>query len=217
MSTQVPPPPPMQQPPVQSHSLAAPKPGPGRKWYVIDLVIFLVIFVPSLLGFLSGLNGITEGLTRVRAPGESEVTLEEGTWTVFYEWQGEFEGESFTGPSVFPGMEAVLVAEDGTEVAVTSSNASFEYNFSGRSGFSVGEVDVPEDGTYLLVTQNVDPADSRSFILALGKNLGTSTVLLVLGIVGMVGAAFVAFIIWLVVIILRSRAKKRMQMPGYAA
>ena len=216
MSTQVPPPPPMAQP-VHPQPLAAASPGPGRKWYVIDLVVFAVIFVPSLLGFLNGLNGITEGLTRVRAPGEAEVTLDQGKWTVFYEWQGEFEGEPFTGPSEFPGMEAVLIAEDGSQIPVTNSTSRFEYNFGGHSGFSVGEVEVPEDGEYVFASQHFDPADTREFVLALGKDIGRSTVLLVLGIVGMIGAAVLGFIIWLIVIIMRSRAKKRMQMAGYAA
>ena len=211
-----PPPPPVQQPVQQPQSLAAPRPGPGRKWYLVAFLVFAILFVPSLLAFLNGLDGITEGLIRVRAPGESEVTLEEGTWTVFYEYAGEFEGESFTTSTEFPGMEATVLAKDGTQIPVTSSTASFNYNIGGHAGFSVGEVTIPEDGEYVFSSRHYDPANTEEFVLALGRDLGRSTVLLVVGTFGMIGGGFIAFVIWLIVIIMRSRAKKRMQTAGYA-
>ena len=215
MSAQVPPPPP--QPPVPSgQPLAEGKTGPGRKWYLIAFVIFAVIFVPSLLVFLNGFDGITEGLTRVQVPGETEVSLEEGTWTVFYEWAGEFEGQPFTTSSEFPGMEAVVITDDGEQIPVTPSNASFNYNIGGHSGFSVGEVDIPADDEYVFAARHVDPTDTQPFVVALGRNLGRATVQLVLGIIGMIGAALAAFVIWLIVIILRSRAKRRLQAGYYA-
>lgn len=216
MSAQPPPPPPMQVPAQQPHAAGPPSPGPGRKWYVVALVVFALLFVPSLLGFLDGLDGITNGLIRITAPGEETVSLEEGDWTVFYEWAGEIDGRSFTNSTEFPGMEAALFDEAGNEISVTPSTGSFEYDWGGHSGFSVGRVDVPVDGEYTFAAQHLDPANTQEYVLALGKNLGRSTVLLVVGIVGMGVGAFIAFIIWLIVIILRSRAKRRMQMPGYA-
>jgi hypothetical protein len=192
-----------------------PRSGPGKKWYVIAFVVLVIFVVPSLLGFLEGLDGITDGLIRVTVPGDTEVTLEEGDYTVFYEWQGEINGESFSTSSEFPGMEATVFDDDGTEIPVTSSTGDFEYSWGGHSGFSVGEVDIPADGDYVFSAQHFDPANTQEYTLALGKDLAKSTVLLVLGIVGMVGGAFIAFVIWLIVIILRSRAKRRMRAAGY--
>ena len=214
MSAQPPAPPPTYRPPMPQAASAVPSPGPGRKWYLIALVVFLLIFVPSLLGFLQGLDGITDGLVRVRVPGESVVSLEKGTWTVFYEHAGVFQGEAYTNSTEFPGMEATVFAEDGTEIPVTPSVGNFEYNWGGRAGFSVGKVEIPQGGSYRFVASHYDPANSQEYVLALGKDLGRSTVLLAVGVVGMGAAAFIAFVIWLIVIILRSRAKKRMQMAG---
>lgn len=212
MSTQPPGPPPMQPVPAGP----APGPGPGRKWYVIALLVFLLFFVPSLLGFLKGLDGITNGLTRVVIPGEATVDLEAGTWTIFYEHSGEFEGETFSTSTQAPGIEASVTSEDGEQIPVSPSFASFEYNIGGHTGFSIGEFKVPEEGTYVFSAQLVDPNDPGPYLLALGKDLGSSTILLVVGIIGMIGGAFIGFVIWLIVIILRSRAKKRAQMAGYA-
>lgn len=208
----------MQQPPMQQpqYQPEPPRPGPGKKWYVVAFIILVLFVVPSLLGFLEGLDGITDGLTRVRAPGETELTLEEGEYIIFYEWSGEIDGESFSTSSEFPGMEAAVFDSDGSEIPVTSSPADFEYNWGGNSGFSVGEVDIPEDGDYVFSAEHLDPTNTQEYVLALGKDLPRSTVLLVVGIIGMAAGAFIAFVIWLIVIILRSRAKRRMRAAGYA-
>ena len=216
MSSQPPPPPPMQQPAYQPQSPVVPRPGPGRKWYVIDLVLFLLFFVPSLLAFLNGLDGITNGLIRVPVPGETSVDLEAGDWTIFYEHVGELDGELYNTSSEAPLMNVSVTGEDGQEAAVGASTGSFDYNISGRAGYSIGDFEIEDGGTYTVVTSVSDPADEGPYLLALGKDLGTSTVALVAGIVGMIGSAFVAFVVWLVVIIMRSRAKKRMQAAGYA-
>ena len=215
--SQPPPPPPPQQPPLQQPQSYGPaKPGPGRKWYVVAFIVLVLFVVPSLLAFLEGLNGITDGLIRLRVPGESEVTLEEGDWTVFYEYAGEIDGESYSTSSEFPGMAATVFDAEGNEIPVSSSNGEFEYNWAGHAGFSVGEVDIPADGDYVFSAQHLDPTVTDEYVLALGKDLARSTVLLVIGIIGMVAGAFIAFVIWLIVIILRTRAKGRMRAAGYS-
>lgn len=215
MSAQPPPPPPVQQPVMQQpQSLGAPRPGPGRKWYLVAFVVLLLFVVPSLLGFLEGLNGITDGLIRLRVPGETEVTLEEGDWTVFYEYVGEIDGESYSTSSEFPGMSATVSDADGNEIPVSSSHSDFTYSWAGHSGFSVGAVDIPADGDYVFSAQHLDPTVTDEYVLALGKDLGRSTVLIVIGVIGMAAGAFIAFLIWLFVIILRARAKSRMRAAG---
>ena len=208
-----PPPPPMPAAPTAAGPVS---PGPSRKWYLVPVLLLLLITGPSIFSFVGGLGGITEGLIRVVVPGETELTLEEGTWTVFYEWQGEFEGQSFTTSSEFPGMEAVVVADDGTQLPVEGSFGDFDYSTTTSTGFSVGEVDIPEDGTYTFAAQASDPTSTEQFVIALGKDIGRSAILLAVGLIGMIAGVFFAFVIWLIIIILRSRAKKRMQMAGYA-
>ena len=207
----------MQTPPPAA-TATPPGPGPGKKWYLLPALFLLLIAGPSLYAFLVGLDGITDGLIRARVPGETEMSLERGTWTVFYEWQGEIDGEAFTTSSEFPGMEAVLITEDGDQLPVTGSVGSFNYSVGGHSGYSVGEFDVPESGVYVLAARHLDPTATDEFVVALGQDIGRSTVALVLGVVGMIGAGFFAFVSWLIIMILRSRAKKRQEMAagGYA-
>ena len=217
MSAQPPPPPPVPAP-QPAATVSPPSPGPGKKWYLLPLLLLLLIAGPSVYSFTEGLEGIDQGLTRARVPGETEVSLERGTWTVFYEWQGEFEGQTFTNSNEFPGMEAVLITEDGNQIPIEASVGSFNYNIGGRSGFSVGKFDVPESGEYVLAARHLDPVATEEFVIALGKDIGRSTTLFVLGLMGIIAGGFFAFVSWLIIVILRSRAKKRQEMAagGYA-
>lgn len=215
MATQPPPPPgpPLAPPPAAGGG----KLTPGRGWYVAALLVLLAIGGPSLGAFLSGLNGLTDEFIRVRVPGEVPVDLEAGTYTIFYEYRGEFEGESFSTSSTLPEMQAQVTSSDGSSVAATPSTGSFEYNWFGRAGYSVGEVDVPAEGRYVFSAEYVDATESEPVVLALGKDRARFTVLIVVGIIGMIAASFVAFVIWLIVIILRSRNKRRMRAAGMLA
>lgn len=211
--SQIPPPPPPTQP--MQISSQPPSAGPSRNWYWLPAILFLLIVGPAIYSFVVGLDGITDGLLRVRAPGSTEVTLEKGTWTVFYEWQGEFEGVDFITSSEFPGMEASATAPDGTEIPVRGLSGSYDYSIGGRTGFGVGELDVPVSGDYVFNAELLDSDDDGQYVLGLGKDVGRSTVLLVVGIFGMIGGALLTFLAWLIVIIMRSRGKKRMQAAGY--
>lgn len=192
----------------------APGPGPGRKWYFVALLVFLVIAVPSLLGFLSGLDGITNGLTRVAVPGQKSVDLDAGEWTVFYEHTGEFEGEPFATANEAPGMTMTVVGSEGEQVPVRASTSSLEYNVGGHAGFAIGEFDVDEAGSYSIEVFLSDQGDLGQYVLALGKDVESSTVRLVVGVIGMIAGAALSFLIWLIVIILRSSAKRKMRAAG---
>ncbi|MBW3595620.1 MAG: hypothetical protein KY391_08590 [Actinobacteria bacterium] len=206
---QVPPPPPAQP--------AAAGVRPPKSRYLIALVLFLLLFVPALVAFLNGLDGITEGLIRVPVPGEADVDLEAGKWTVFYEYVGEFEGRTYVTSIETPGISVVVTGRDGQQLPVVSSNSSFNYNTGGHSGYSIGEFRTDYDGTHRVTTMLTDPGESGPYLIAIGRDLGKATALLVLGILGMLASGFVAFIAWLVVFIMRYRARKGLEAAGYAA
>lgn len=171
--------------------------------------MFLLLGVPSLILFLNGLNGITDGLIRVPVPGRTPVQLEKGTWTVFYEYTGRYPGVSELRSRQAPGIEGRLRTEEGREFPIVGSTTSFNYNFAGRGGYSIGTVDVDRSGRYLFEARLTDANDSERYVLALGRNVGRSTAFLVFGIFGMMGGGAIAFIVWLVVFILRYRSKNR--------
>lgn len=201
--------------PQQAPTMANPSPGPGRKWYVVAALVFVLIGGPALYASLQGLDGITNGLMRTPVPGQTEVELEPGTWTVFYEYSGEFEGVTYNSTRTSPTMLITVSGEDGA-IPVTGSTGSFNYNIGGHAGFSIGQFKVDEPGTYTFEAALSDPSDTEEYLLALGKDLGKSTVLLAVGVVALIGAGAIALLIFLIVIIMRSRAKSRMKAAGYS-
>lgn len=208
----------MSMPPPQYpvHPMAAPSSGPGRKWYLIPTFLLLLIGVPSLLALLSGLQGITNGLTRMTIPGETIVDLEPGTWTIFYEHSGEFEGETFFTSSASPGMNITVTTSDGESIPVTSSFGSFEYSVGGHSGQSIAQFRTDHDGEHVVTVTLADPDDPEEYLLAFGRDLGRFTFMLVMGIIGVIAAGVLAFIVWLTILILRVRGKSRMASGGFS-
>ena len=213
MSAQPPAPPPPQY--QQAPTLAAPSAGPGRKWYVVALLVLVLIGGPGLYALIQGVDGITNGLTRVPVPGQTDVQLAEGTWTVFYEYSGEHDGVTYNTSRTAPPMSITVTGANGT-IPVGGSTGSFNYNIGGHAGFSIGQFTIDEAGPYRVDAAVSDSTDTGHYLVALGKDLGKSTVLLVLGIIATIGAVALALLIFLIVIIMRSRAKKRMQAAGYS-
>ena len=199
-------------PPPQPVLAAGQGTGPSRRWYLISFGVLVLLFVPSLLVFLNGFEAITRGLVRVPVPGETPVELEEGTWTVFYEYRGVFDGSSFASRRQAPALDARLMSEEGELISVVPSNARFTYNWFDRSGYSIGKFELDRGGRYVFQSRLVDPGATDRYVLALGKDMGRSTLQLVFGLFGMMGSGLISFIVWLVIFILRFRAKRRM--PG---
>ncbi|MDH3679016.1 MAG: hypothetical protein OEV40_03605 [Acidimicrobiia bacterium] len=97
------------------------------------------LVLAPLFGFL-GWRSLPDVNEFPRASGERQpVVLTEGEWTVFA------EGPAGLGPTLIEGP-------DGAPVPVRSVFTSQTYTLSGRTGESVGEVDIAADGTYLVTT-----------------------------------------------------------------
>lgn len=99
-----------------------------------------------------------------RASGENvPVELTAGEWTVFAENGG--------GPPV------AIEDPDGQPVNVGFTTASQTYDLRGRSGRSVGEIDAPTDGTYLVTTQpGQTVAFGQGFLGALFRTIAVALI-----------------------------------------
>ena len=206
------PPPPTPPAPVVAGPLR-----PGRSRYLIAALVLLLIGIPSVLAFMNGFDAINNGLIRVPVPGDREIDLEPGTWTVFYEHNGEFEGEVYATPRATPDISIIVTGRGGQQIPVVSSNASFNYNLGGHAGYSIAKFETEHGGRHRVVTMTTNPNQKETYLIALGQDLGKATLLLVLGVIGMLAAAVLAFIAWLLVFVMRYRAKKRLEAAGYGS
>jgi hypothetical protein len=126
---------------------------PGRIWYAVAALIFLAgmaMFTVFLIGTLSELR---DELVRVTVPGEAELTLDPGSYTIFHERGGMPDGTGggiITTDDITGLRISMLKPESGTTVSLTA-DASSRYTLDGRSGQSLFTFTLTEPGTYRLI------------------------------------------------------------------
>lgn len=138
------------------------KPG-SMKLGIILLAIGLL--VAAVLGVLAFQRFPDVG-SYPRTSGQAQpVSLTAGGWTVFAE-----------GGSLAPPHQ--ITAPDGSPVLVQPMLSNQTYSLGGHHGQSVGTIDAPVDGVYLVTTE-------PGHIVAFGQDFGSE----LLGAIGMIFAA----------------------------
>jgi hypothetical protein len=180
---------------------------PGRVW-------FLVGFAPLLLGAALGLHfygamkhGIVD-MQRVVVPGEADLQLGQGEYVLYGESRSVVDGTAYVNDS-FSARCAVLDVESDTQVALTSPTGSTTYTGFGYAGQSMFELDVPHAGTYRLHCEG----DDAPAVIAVGRGIGTSIILLVVSILGGV----IGFIAIMATVANRRFRARRALPPEYPA
>ena len=65
---------------------------PGRKWYAVAMLVFLAgMAVPAVFLFMN-LSKLGDDFVRVTVPGQAELTLDPGAYTIFHERGGVTDG-----------------------------------------------------------------------------------------------------------------------------
>ena len=145
------------------------------------LTVLAVIGGPSLIVF--GVMNFPDVSSFERAVGPSgQVDLTAGRWTVFDEG-GRLRGAELT-----------ITGPDGGVVEVEPSSTSSNYDINGRSGESIGAIEVPTDGVYDVAL----PAGDR---VAFGQGFTASLVTSILSIVGGIVGGVLLLILGLVLLI----------------
>jgi hypothetical protein len=163
---------------------------PGRHWYVVALVIFLI---GSLLAgvlayrFVTGLMGLTDDLTQVVVPGSADLALTEtGDYTIFYEHRSVVDGRVYQTGGAVPGLDVSLVSmEDGSPVELRSPGSNTTYSVGDRSGVSVLAFSIDRPGIYELSAAYPTGRSGPEVVLAVGEGVGR-------GILTSIGALFAA-------------------------
>jgi hypothetical protein len=165
----------------------------------------------GLLSFallVKGFIGFTDQLTRIRAPGETRLSLDQpGTYMIAYEYRSVVDGESISGPAQPPGMTiGVAEAQSETAVAVRSPGDEFSYERGSITGRVVAEFTVDRPGGYVIASR-YNSGDGPPLVLAVGRSprIGLAVGLGAVGITAVTaGVAILA-----VVLVRRHRARRR--------
>ena len=135
------------------------------------LVVLAGLFIFGWTIF-SAISEIGDGLTRIEAPGTSELNLQEvGDYTIYYENRSFLDGRFYSaGEGVPPGLVIEVVdLTSGEGVDLRPPAGEVTYDFAGRSGSSIATFEVQRPGTFRIHVDTPQDRRDRRLGLRLGK------------------------------------------------
>ena len=190
---------------------AAPSPAiapPGRGRYLLAIVIFLAGMAGMAVFLTTRLMAMQDGLNRFLVPGEQVLALEPGTYTIFHETHGFFDGKLYASPAL--GGLIVTVTGPGGETVPIAPAGSGRYNFGEHTGYAVFDFTTPSAGNYAVSGRYDDGAPTPQVVLAVGSGFMSSLLGTIFGALGIAFAgAIIAAVLIIHTLIKRRRAGLR--------
>lgn len=142
-----------------------------------DLGLAALVVLAGLFVFggtiFSAISEIGDGLTRIEAPGTSELNLQEvGDYTIYYENRSFVDGRFYSaGEGVPPGLVIEVVdLSTGEGVDLRPPAGEVTYDFAGRSGRSIATFEVRRPGTYRIESGYPAGSEGPKAVLAIGTD-----------------------------------------------
>ena len=197
----------------------APPTRPSWLLYVLGAALMaggVGIFIYTLW---HGISHITDSLVQVVVPGEAQLSLKHAqSYTVFLESESVVNGKIYSSNESVNGLECKVKAVSSEElIATRRSSISTTYNVGGRSGHSVLEFNVPQDGSYQFACNYGDSTHGPEAVMAVGSGVGAGIMRTVLtSLLAFFGGLGSGFLVLLVTFVLRHRAKSQLVTPNAA-
>ncbi len=173
---------------------------PNSKLFILGAIVIAGGILVSIVLFFLIITKINVNSYKFVAPSEVDVFLEEGTYTVYYEYQSEFEGvKYFTGDNDVQGLNFNVINKDTyEEIEVNIPSGTSTYNVNGSSAYAILSFKLEEDTSVIIETTK--SSDSEIVLNINGGIVGTiliSVFILIFGI-------GISVVVGLVIILLTS-------------
>lgn len=183
-------------------------------WGLPFVLIGLGLFVFALF---RGLGHATDSLTQIVVPGRAELNLHRGfTYTVFLEEQSTVNGKVYSTTQSIAGLEChVKSHRNGKIIPIQRSSTNTSYTLGGRSGHSVLEFRIHENGEYDFGCDYGENPRGPTVVVAVGSGVFEAifgTIAKALG--ALFGGLGACLVIVLVVLIKREREKRKVRELG---
>jgi uncharacterized RDD family membrane protein YckC len=93
---------------------------PSRRWYLVGLLVAVLGLGGAALYLFSRLAAIDDGVTRMVVPGETMMTLQPGTYTVFHEYSSLVDGRYYEAHDI-AGLCVTVADPAGTPIALRNA------------------------------------------------------------------------------------------------
>lgn len=158
---------------------------PSRWWYLLGVLLT----VAGIAVFVVLQISKTDPDFRVVFPGQEDIELDEGEYTLFYEHTSLFNGVPFVTDPIVPALRFFVADTEEVGVPLETPTVNKMYDFDDRAGYSVVNFSIETAGTYTV--GGIDPERTiRSFfIFAVGKKTSGSLLIAIIALVGGVGTS----------------------------
>lgn len=182
-------------------------------WHSLwGLPLFLAgigLFVHTIL---QGITHATDSLMQVVVPGSAELPLHRGTYTVFLEEESVVDGKVYSTTQSVEGLTcSVTSQQSGSSISIGRSRMSTTYSVGGRSGRSVLEFAIDQNGNYTFACDYRKNAPGPHVVMAVGSGVGEAISRTVLSaLAAFFGGCAAGLIPVVVVVTMRERQKKKL-------
>jgi len=187
-------------------------------WHCLWAVPFFLIGGGLFLyTIFHGIMHVTDSFTQVVVPGGAELNLHPGRYSVFLEEQSMVNGKIYSTTQSIDGLVCrVNSVQNGVAIAMENPSSNVSYSVNGRSGHSVFEFQIQQDGKYAFACDYGANLKGPEAVVAVGSGVGKAIFRIVVeGIAEIFGGIGAGLIVILVVVINHEREKKRLrQMDG---
>jgi hypothetical protein len=163
-----------------------------------------------------GIMHVTDSLTQVVVPGSADLNLKRGRYTVFLEEQSTVNGKIYSTTQSIDGLACrVSSVQNRATIPIEKPSGSATYSVSGRSGHSVLEFPIQQDGRYSFACDYGENSKGPEVVVAVGSGVDGAIFHTVLGaLAAFFGGIGAGLIVVLVVVLKREREKKRRRQSG---
>jgi hypothetical protein len=173
---------------------------PSAWYYWLAPLLLMAGTSFSVREFRHGMPDLSDALTQVVVPGHATLTLKHGKLcTVYYEVHTVVNGKTYNTNAVVSGLQCQVKSVDGGNAVALRPppNGPTTYSVGNRSGSSLLEFSVAQDGPYDFSCAYEEKSQGRDVVLAVGYGVGVrivKTVFLVFfGIIGGAALAVLSF------------------------
>ncbi len=182
---------------------------PGRRWYVLALLIAIAGWVGMAVLIVARLSGSADRMIRAVVPGEIELRLNEpGTYTIFHEHHSTYEGRVYNVESI-PPLEITLRSRTSGAVVPLKDTITSTYSVGSRSGRSLYQFEVTTPGAYQLAASYATGRRQPETVLSIDRGFVGDLLLTIGGSLAMALGGMVIAIIMFVVVFRRRRQARR--------
>lgn len=163
-----------------------------------------------------GMMHVTDSLTQIVVPGGAELSLRRGRYSVFLEEQSMVNGKIYSTTQSIDGLVCrIRSVQSGATIPIEKPGMNTTYAVNGRSGHSVLEFPIQQDGRYAFACDYGEESKGPEVVVAVGSGVGEAiSSMVIVGLAAFFGGGGAGAIAILVVVFKREREKKRLRQSG---